>query len=80
MEQFGARLKTLRKLRELSRHALADKAEVAYHTIYKYETGEILPTAYVLRKISIALDVSADVLLGLRPLTADDAANILNLR
>ena len=72
MENFGNRLRAIREKRGLTQlQAAQELAKVScisssaskYFT--KYETGRLWPSAYKLHDICIALNVSADYLLGL---------------
>lgn len=60
--QFPERLTTLRKARGLTQQALADMAGVAVLQIRRYEGGNSQPTLDVIRRLAIALGVSADML------------------
>jgi transcriptional regulator with XRE-family HTH domain len=60
---FPERLAALRKERGMTQYALADEAGVNVSQIRRYEGGTSQPTLEVLRKLAIALSVSADVLL-----------------
>jgi transcriptional regulator with XRE-family HTH domain len=60
---FPERLATLRKERGLTQLALGEAAGVNVSQIRRYEGGTSQPTLEVLRKLAIALSVSADVLL-----------------
>jgi transcriptional regulator with XRE-family HTH domain len=59
---FPQRLATLRKERGMTQHALAEEARVNVSQIRRYEGGTSQPTLEVLRRLAIALSVSADVL------------------
>ena len=59
---FPQRLATLRKQRALTQQALADHVGVHVSQIRRYEGGDSTPTLDVLRKLAIALSVSADTL------------------
>ena len=59
---FPQRLAALRKERALTQQALADHVGVHVSQIRRYEAGESTPTLDVLRKLAIALSVSADTL------------------
>ena len=61
--EFPARLARLRKNRGMTQHALSEAAGVNVSQIRRYEGGTSQPTLEVLRKLAIALSVSADVLL-----------------
>jgi transcriptional regulator with XRE-family HTH domain len=59
---FSERLATLRKDRGLTQQTLAEKARVHVAQIRRYEAGQTQPALDVIRRIAIALNVSADVL------------------
>lgn len=63
MKEFPERLAHLRKQRGLTQQALADDAGVHVTQLRRYEAGTSQPTLDVLRKIAVALRVSADALL-----------------
>ena len=72
MENFGKRLREIREKRGLSqRQSVRMIAKIGVtqdcnsDVIGKYERGERSPSAYKLRDICVALNVSADYLLGL---------------
>jgi transcriptional regulator with XRE-family HTH domain len=60
---FPQRLSVLRKERGLTQQALADLVGSGTTQIKRYEAGASQPTLDVIRKISTALQVSADMLL-----------------
>ncbi|MBK7983068.1 MAG: helix-turn-helix transcriptional regulator [Candidatus Competibacteraceae bacterium] len=60
--QFSKRLASLRKERTLTQKALAEQVGVHVTQIQRYESGAIEPTLDVLRRLAVALSVSADVL------------------
>lgn len=60
---FPDRLTALRKARGLTQQALADAVQVHLTQINRYEGGDSQPTLEVIRKLAIALSVSADVLI-----------------
>jgi transcriptional regulator with XRE-family HTH domain len=60
---FPERLATLRKERQLTQQQLADKVDVHISQVRRYESGESQPTLDVIRKLAIALSVSADMLI-----------------
>lgn len=62
---FPCRLVTMRQRRDLTQGDLAKKAQINSNAISQYETGARLPTAIALRKLAVALNVSADYLLGI---------------
>lgn len=57
---FSQRLVTLRKERGLTQKALAEKAGTHLTQVQRYESGETQPTLDALRKLTLALNVSAD--------------------
>lgn len=59
---FQQRLAALRKQKGLTQLALAEDVGVHVSQIRRYEAGESAPTLDVLRKLAIALSVSADAL------------------
>lgn len=63
MMDFGKRLATLRKERKLTQAALADKVGCHITMIRRYESNEVQPTLDIIRKLSLALSVSADTLI-----------------
>ena len=60
---FSERLAALRKARGLTQQALADLVFVTVLQIHRYESGTSQPTLDVIRRLAIALGVSADVLI-----------------
>lgn len=62
MMEFPQRLVALRKQHGLTQQNLADKASIHVSQIKRYEYGEAQPALDVIRKIAIALNVSADLL------------------
>ena len=60
---FPDRLTQLRKTKGLTRQALADAIGLHLSQLKRYEAGTSQPTLEVLRKLAVALGVSADVLL-----------------
>lgn len=61
---FGNILKKLRSERKYTRYELAEKLNVTYHTIAKYENDERLPDLNIIKNLSIIFKVSTDYLLG----------------
>jgi len=61
--EFPDRLAQLRKARSLTQQQLADKAGVHVVQIRRYEGGVSQPAVDVLKRLAIALSVSADALL-----------------
>jgi len=60
--EFPERLAALRKTRGLTQQALADQVGLAVLQIRRYEGGTSQPTLDVIRRLAIALGVSADML------------------
>jgi transcriptional regulator with XRE-family HTH domain len=60
--KFPERLTALRKARGLTQHALADQVDIAVLQVHRYEGGTSQPTLDVIRRLAIALGVSADML------------------
>jgi transcriptional regulator with XRE-family HTH domain len=60
---FGERLSALRKERGLTQQALAERVDLHVTLIRRYEAGKTQPGFDALRKIAVALSVSADELL-----------------
>lgn len=63
-ELFGVRLRRARETRRLSQADLAAKAELPASSISHFEAGSRKPSLESLRHLVVALEVSADVLLG----------------
>ncbi len=59
---FPERLATVRNKRKLTQNALAEHVGIHVSQIRRYEAGDSMPTLDVLRKLAIALSVSADTL------------------
>ena len=59
---FPERLVALRKQRHLSQQALAERAEMHVAQVRRYEGGTSQPTLDALRRLALALSVSADML------------------
>ena len=60
---FHERLVALRKERGLTQQALAELVEMHISQIRRYESGQSQPTLDAIRKLAMALSVSADMLL-----------------
>ena len=72
MENFGKRLREIREKRGLSQVQVVKMIakigviqDYKSDTVGKYERGERLPSCYKLHDICVALNVSADYILGL---------------
>ncbi len=59
---FPERLAALRKEKSLTQQALADAIGIHVSQLRRYEAGHSQPTLDVLRKLAVALSVSADLL------------------
>jgi len=59
---FPERLSALRKERGFTQQSLADAVAIHVSQIRRYENGQTQPTLDVIRKLAIALGISADVL------------------
>lgn len=64
MSKFSTRLKNTRLKRNISRKVLAQKVDLSYSTIAKYENGEREPDISTLNKLALSLEVSVDYLAG----------------
>lgn len=62
---IGERIMIVRKRRKLSKKELAEIMGVSVVTISNYESGKTKPPVQKLMKLSMALDVSIDDLIGL---------------
>lgn len=74
-ESFGKSLARLRKEKGFTQVELAQKLGSVQVVISDYERGKVRPSADMLIRLAAALDVSADELLGLRPLQKADATH-----
>ncbi len=61
--KFNERLAALRKGRGLTQQALAEMVGMHISQIRRYESGQSQPTLDAIRKLAVALSVSADMLL-----------------
>ena len=61
--RFHERLVSLRKERGLTQQALAEMVGMHISQIRRYESGQSQPTLDAIRKLAVALSVSADMLL-----------------
>ncbi len=62
--EFGKNLKELRRARELTQEALAERLGVSFQTVSKWERGETLPEITALPEIAAFFCVTVDALLG----------------
>jgi transcriptional regulator with XRE-family HTH domain len=60
--KFPERLATLRKARGLTQLTLSDQVGITVLQVHRYESGTSQPTLDVIRRLAIALGVSADML------------------
>lgn len=60
--EFHERLATLRKERNLTQKSLSEKTGLHITQIQRYESGSTQPALDVIRKLAIALSVTADML------------------
>lgn len=60
---FAERLVALRKQHGLTQQALADRADIHVTLLRRYEAGKTQPNIDTLRRIALALSISADLLL-----------------
>lgn len=75
MLPVGDKLRTLRNERNLSQDRLAKKVSVTRASIATYESGNRLPSLYVLVRLARALGVTTDYLLGV----SSDKTSFLNV-
>lgn len=76
MVEFGNRLRKLRKDRKLTQQQLAELIGVKNSVISFYEVGERIPSPDILRKLALALHVTADYLLGIERTAILDATGL----
>ncbi|HZF13092.1 MAG TPA: helix-turn-helix transcriptional regulator [Thermoanaerobaculia bacterium] len=62
---IGERISAARRRARLSQGELAERIGTHNWTVSRYETGRMFPHLTLLRRMSTALDVSTDYLLGL---------------
>lgn len=62
-QKIGAFIARLRKEKDLTQAALAEKLSVSNRTVSKWENGDGLPDISILPQLAVALDVSVDELL-----------------
>ena len=61
-------IKELREQRGMTQKELAEKMQVSFQTISKWENGVNMPDITNIPKLADLFEVSADVLLGLQPM------------
>jgi len=59
---FPQRLSALRKEKGFTQQSLADQVDIHVSQIRRYESGSTQPTLEVIRKLVVALGISADML------------------
>lgn len=64
-DEFPRRLRRLREQKKKTQQVVGDFCGVSRSMISVYESGEVEPTASVIRKLANYFDVSSDYLLGL---------------
>jgi transcriptional regulator with XRE-family HTH domain len=64
---LGARIRAARDAAGMTQAALAEASGAAPNTVARIERGEQEPSAQLLGRIAVALGVSADHLLDIRP-------------
>jgi len=60
---FSRRLSVIRKTKKLTQQEMANTIGIHVSQIKRYESGDTQPSLEVLRKIALALNISADMLL-----------------
>ena len=61
---IGTRLINQRERKNMSQKDLAERVDITKASMCKYEKGSAIPRADVLARLAIALDTTADYLLG----------------
>ncbi|MGN0375393.1 MAG: helix-turn-helix domain-containing protein [Butyrivibrio sp.] len=76
MVEFGDRLKSLRKQKNLTQKQLADLVGVKNSIISFYEVGDRLPSLEIVKKLAAVLHVSTDYLLGFEKNNSVDVSGL----
>ena len=76
MVEFGAKLKKLRKEKNLTQKQLASLIGVQNSVISFYEVGERVPSPEIIIKLATALHVSSDYLLGIEKNESVDVSGL----
>lgn len=76
MVEFGAKLKKLRKEKNLTQKQLASLIGVQNSVISFYEVGERVPSPEITIKLATALHVSSDYLLGIEKNESVDVSGL----
>ena len=58
--ELKSKIRRMRNLAELTQQDLADKIEVHVSQISDYERNKVIPSSYILFKIAVALNCTAD--------------------
>ncbi|MCP4130038.1 MAG: helix-turn-helix transcriptional regulator [bacterium] len=61
--EIGRKLKTLRKLKDISQEELSKLLDISKTNIARYETNKQLPSAEIIKKLAEFFEVSADYFL-----------------
>lgn len=77
--KFGDKMIEARKEKGLSREELAEKIGTSGPIIGRYERGDMMPSIDIATKISDALDVSLDFLVGKSSLLVKDKKTLKRL-
>lgn len=77
--KFGDKMMQARKVKELSREELGEKIGTSGPIIGRYERGDMMPSVEIATKISDALDVSLDFLVGKSSLLVKDKKTLKRL-
>lgn len=72
MKNLGQRIKELRKKEDLTQERLADMLGVTYQSVSKWECGTTMPDLSMIVPLARVLHVSADELLGMKPVEEDE--------
>jgi len=72
---FGSRVKEMRKNRHWTQKELANRIDVRFQLLNKYEGGQHIPPADTLIRLAKALDTTVDYLLTGDPIKGEPLAN-----
>jgi len=72
---FGSRVKGMRKNRHWTQKELANRVDVRFQLLNKYEGGQHIPPADTLIRLAKALDTTVDYLLTGDPMKDEPLAN-----
>lgn len=76
MVEFGQKLRSLRKQKNLTQKQLADMIGVQNSIISFYELGDRIPSPEIIIKLAATLQVSSDYLLGLEKKESVDISRL----